>query len=38
VTSILAFALTFISPRDAIWAFALNFVVPGIMRRFNRDA
>lgn len=38
VSALLAFALSFVSPREAIWAFALNFAVPGLTRRFSPRA
>ena len=34
-SALLAFAISFFSPRDAIWAFALNLAVPAVTR-FSR--
>ncbi|HEY1505549.1 MAG TPA: TMEM175 family protein [Stellaceae bacterium] len=38
VTAVLAFGLSFLSPRDAIWAFTLNFLAPRLTRRLHRTA
>jgi uncharacterized membrane protein len=37
-SSILAFAVSFVSPREALWALALNFIAPGVTRLFRRRA
>jgi hypothetical protein len=38
VAALIAFGLSFISPRDAIWAFALTFFSPSITRQLHRSA
>jgi uncharacterized membrane protein len=37
LTSVLAFALSFVSPRAALWALGLNFVAAGVAHWFHRN-
>jgi len=37
-TSLLAIALSFVSPANAMWAFALNFAAPVMRVRLGRRA
>jgi uncharacterized membrane protein len=38
ISLLLAFAISFFSPHGALWALTLNFVAPGLMHLFRRNA